>query len=571
MAMLQKVGNLKSGSYRNTFKVESTDGYKGSAQVGGNDEAIQSFDMNDNAAETADGADEIEHYKTQIRHRQQDRIARVKKASDEANKKGFAAFIAYILFFTFAYSKLCTKFVDCPKHAKDGAECTGPWTLIDSLYFVIVSMTTVGYGDFNFADESNMVRALFFIQSLGGFILITAIATNSTVTVRSAETALDFVVRADDEEPHPDEDLADIVGVIKTETATLLVLSGLMAALVMHQEGYDWQTALYFVYVSVSTVGFGDLCVETDISKIAVCCFLLYGCLLFANVITAIASYRSTFFDCTLMQKLLAFNHDGARISLFDGNCDGGITSGEFLIGYLVSLGKVRKRTCDEIIAKFNDLSLGKRYIDIKMFTARQDAISAGKEAGLKAAASATEQGLPPTEVAAKAGAAAAEAAQGCVATFKMPELDTEEKKAVGTLPPQLTRSYTELKKCGLAELSAMESALDKMMTTIRFAKNFEVKVALSAGISAGTVANAAGMSQNDVVAAAKAAAGTAGGTEFEQKTASARAIRLVVKATGAPYRSQSEAAAKVMQGVSLAEEEAPTSTPQSLDQGSIL
>eukprot|EP00935_MAST-01C_sp_MAST-1C-sp1_P001793 g1793.t1 len=242
-------------------------------------------------------------------------------------------------------------------------------------------MTTVGYGDFNLADQSDTLQAVFFVQSLGGFILITALVTDYNVAVKGAETAKTFIVRTDEEEDHPDADLANTLVDIRLDFLKLLAICGLMVALLMHQEGYDARTALYFTYVSVSTVGFGDFCVETDLSKLAVCVFLLLGCFVFASLITTIAEYRSSDFEFKLMQRLLSLKHTGEVISLFDEDCNGEITSAEFLIGYLVSLGKVRKKTCLEVLAKFNDLSLGKRYIDIKMFVARQEAIKAGDEA----------------------------------------------------------------------------------------------------------------------------------------------------------------------------------------------
>jgi hypothetical protein len=483
---------LGGGSARQP-NLDSKDGYKGNAKLGSSDALkLKSFkhhwDDPQTPEEKRQDAKDLEEYETQVRHRQLDRFARVKIASAKAKNHGLMALGLYFAFFTYLYSRSCSKFVDCPEDEKikgfdPPEDCTTLWTLVDSFYFVIVSLTTVGYGDFNFADESGMVRIIFFLQSLGGFILITAILTNMSVAAKEAETAKDFVVRTDDEEDHPDEDLANTLAAIKSDGFKLLVLCGLLAVFLMHYEGYDASTALYFVYVSVSTVGFGDLCVETDLAKIVVCFFLLFGCAIFANVIGSIAEYRASEFEFKLMQKLLAFKHDGARISLFDEDRDGGITSGEFLIGYLVSLGKVRKKTCLEIMAKFKDLSLGKRYIDIEMFTARQEAVKAAGEAGKKAAADATAAGLSPAAIAAKAGDAGESAARGCVAEFKVPELGASEQKAVGTLSPELAKSYEDLKSsCSIPELNAMERALDKLMTKVRMAKNFEVKVALAAG-----------------------------------------------------------------------------------------
>jgi hypothetical protein len=103
-----------------------------------------------------------------------------------------------------------------------------------------------------------------------------------------------------------------------------------------------------------------------------------------------------------------------------------------------------------------------------------------------------------------------------------------------------------------------MESALDKLLYKVRVAKNYGVKVALAAGMTAGAAAAKTGMNHDEIVAASKEAAAEADGTEKEQKTAAARAIQQIHKDNGALYRLQSEAAAKIMNGEHLAEESVP-------------
>ena len=69
-------------------------------------------------------------------------------------------------------------------------------------------------------------------------------------------------------------------------------------------------------------------------------------------------------------------------MALFDTFKDGNVTSGELLLGYLVTLGKVRAITAKEVLSKFRQLSLGKRYIDLNMFSARGQAVQQGLVAG---------------------------------------------------------------------------------------------------------------------------------------------------------------------------------------------
>jgi len=62
-----------------------------------------------------------------------------------------------ILFYCNVETKPCEDVVD-PE-----PDCTEPWTPVDSVYFVMVSMSTVGYGDFFPSRPESRVFTLFFI------------------------------------------------------------------------------------------------------------------------------------------------------------------------------------------------------------------------------------------------------------------------------------------------------------------------------------------------------------------------------------------------------------------------
>jgi hypothetical protein len=164
--------------------------------------------------------------------RQEHRQARVVAAKALATRWDWTLSISFFAAFTILYSNLCTKVVDCPEDPQQHSphhfneECTENWSLVDSFYFVVVSTTTVGYGDFNMMDGSRLLQGIFLVQSLVGFILATHIFINITVATRTAETSKDgFVIRGDDEEAHPDEDLENIRSYI---TVLALKMAALM-------------------------------------------------------------------------------------------------------------------------------------------------------------------------------------------------------------------------------------------------------------------------------------------------------------------------------------------------------
>jgi hypothetical protein len=339
---------------------------------------------------------------------------------------------------------------------KENEICHGPWTHLDSFYFVIVTTTTVGYGDENMADQGFMERIFFVLQSLTGFIILSSIFINVTVAVRTAESLVDgFVVRGEAEETNPDDDLKAAREQIKATFIKLGLLSGVGAWFYMIHDEMSFSNATYFVYVSLSTVGFGDLCPADDLSKIFTSIFILLGCGWFATLIGAIASYKQSYFDFNHMQRLLGVQHDGTTLNFFDFDSGGEITAGEFVIAYLVSLGKVRTCTALEILSKFKDLSLGKPTLNLEMFCARTVAIKHGMRAGYKADMEAKTAGLSPHERATSAGVAAGDGARQCSWTFHDQVLSAEETRMAHTA---VDGSYLTLKAgSNVSQLTKME------------------------------------------------------------------------------------------------------------------
>jgi len=299
--------------------------------------------------------------------------------------------------------------------------------------------------------------------------------------------------------------------------------------------------------VSVSTVGFGDYCLQKDASKIIASFYLIIGCGLFASLVGMIAAYQRDSFEYQLMQNLLMLKHDSERIGMFDEHCSGEVTSGDFLMGYLVTLGMARRKTMKEIMCKFKDLSLGKRYIDIVLFTARQEAIRAGRDAGMQAAAEIKARGEPPHVQAEQAGKVAADEAKKVLASYKLNSLSASEQLACAKsgvfhgIPDR-----KDLQVIDLPGLCSLESAVGKVLSEVRVAKNEATKIALAAGIVAGAVCADCDLDKDKLVEISRRAAKDAGGDEYVQKTAAARAVREAMKKEGAAFRQQSLAAQRV-------------------------
>ena len=160
------------------------------------------------------------------------------------------------------------------------------WTPAGSLFFAFTVMTTIGYG--TFVPETDEGRILtMFLGLVGiistGFMLGTCAASLNTFVERilfSCRTVCSRQVPTNTQAA-PKVSMSAKVGF----TATLLLVYMLAGALIpAYAEGWAYLDALYFVFVSISTIGFGDYAMISDsvARTVMQMLFLLPGMIIFA-------------------------------------------------------------------------------------------------------------------------------------------------------------------------------------------------------------------------------------------------------------------------------------------------
>ena len=134
-------------------------------------------------------------------------------------------------------------------------------------------------------NESPGVRVLFIFQSLLGFIVVASLLVEAQLTERRAEgEGGGFIVRTETEEDHPDQDLEQTTKAMYVTLAKVVLLWIVGSLFIAYYEDQDASEASYFIWVSMSTIGFGDWCVQKDLTKILVAIFLLLSCSLVVSV-----------------------------------------------------------------------------------------------------------------------------------------------------------------------------------------------------------------------------------------------------------------------------------------------
>jgi hypothetical protein len=227
------------------------------------------------------------------------------------------------------------------------------WSLIDTIYFTIVTVTTVGYGDIcPTTDQEKLFTCAFAFVGVGligaalGIVMDGIIAKEDEIRDNLAKG----VSKSSESSAQVISTMIMSVGQI---LAFLVVGTFAFAAL----EGKSLLDAFYFSCITTTTVGYGDLSMTTDISKFFATIYLIFGTILVAKALGDIAAIPldiqrkrreqkvlSQFGD-SLGTKELAELTSGAFMSEMGLNQKSDQCSqNEFILAMLIRLGKVDKQ-----------------------------------------------------------------------------------------------------------------------------------------------------------------------------------------------------------------------------------
>eukprot|EP00188_Purpureofilum_apyrenoidigerum_P001995 Plantae.Rhodophyta-Purpureofilum_apyrenoidigerum.ctg21706.p1 GENE.Plantae.Rhodophyta-Purpureofilum_apyrenoidigerum.ctg21706~~Plantae.Rhodophyta-Purpureofilum_apyrenoidigerum.ctg21706.p1 ORF type:complete len:376 (+),score=56.07 Plantae.Rhodophyta-Purpureofilum_apyrenoidigerum.ctg21706:98-1225(+) len=239
------------------------------------------------------------------------------------------------------------------------------WNVADSLYFCVVTITTVGYGDLT---PPTAKAKLFFIVYILLSLTIIGSAINSVIgtLLERQENALYglFVGGSDDTENQ--ESAKPLWAGYTAQEAAMIASAGIVFLSIifggmlffMKVEKLSVIDALYFIWITSTTVGFGDLTPKGPISRTFSVLFLLASTLSLANFI-------GTFADVQLQRRHRAFRERALHRKLgsvdlrdMDENDDQKLSRDEFLIAMLRRTDAVPQEDIDAILSRFDELDL---------------------------------------------------------------------------------------------------------------------------------------------------------------------------------------------------------------------
>mmetsp|Transcript_26372 Transcript_26372/g.51695 ORF Transcript_26372/g.51695 Transcript_26372/m.51695 type:complete len:503 (-) Transcript_26372:488-1996(-) len=189
------------------------------------------------------------------------------------------------------------------------------WSHTDACYFVVVTLTTVGYGDKTFRpDFADQVFGGFYVFVGVAFIGTAAGEVISELTARAERTAANL--RAQGGQDHPQtqsstglqpslggslrsgvegrryESQAELRKLRKSLVQTLAKLVAVVlfgTSVMAFVEGWSWHQAFFWACVTSTTVGYGDVVPTTALSKWIVMFYMALSLVFVANALGLIA------------------------------------------------------------------------------------------------------------------------------------------------------------------------------------------------------------------------------------------------------------------------------------------
>ncbi|OIW00780.1 hypothetical protein TanjilG_22279 [Lupinus angustifolius] len=237
--------------------------------------------------------------------------------------------------------------------------------IVDGLYFCIVTMCTIGYGDITPNSTTTKLFAILFVLVGFGFIDILLSGMVSYV-LDLQENHLLRAVKGKGEKDGRSY-LVDVKkGRMRIRMKVALALGVVVLCIgfgvgVLHfVEKLDWLDSFYLSVMSVTTVGYGDKAFKTVHGRIFAAIWLLVSTLTVARAFLYLAEARVDKRHRRMAKWILGQDMTVAEFLAADIDNNGFVSKSEYVIYKLKELGKVSDKDIMQISEKFDILDTGK-------------------------------------------------------------------------------------------------------------------------------------------------------------------------------------------------------------------
>ncbi|KAH6773560.1 Ca2+ activated outward rectifying K+ channel 6 [Perilla frutescens var. hirtella] len=268
-------------------------------------------------------------------------------------RQGVILLIIYLSFGVIIYSMNMDDFTAIRTHP-----------VVDALYFCIVTMCTIGYGDITPDSTATKLFSITFVLVGFGFIDILLSGMVSymldlqenyllkTIKSGGAHDARSYIIDVKKGRMRIRMKVALALG-------SVVLCIGVGAAVMHFVEKLDLIDSFYLSVMSVTTVGYGDRAFKSLSGRIFASIWLLVSTLAVARSFLYLAELRVDRRHRRMAQWVLGQDMTVAQFLAADIDNNGFVTKSEFVVYKLKEMGKVSEKDIMQICKQFERLDAG--------------------------------------------------------------------------------------------------------------------------------------------------------------------------------------------------------------------
>ncbi|KAL9224415.1 hypothetical protein vseg_000448 [Gypsophila vaccaria] len=234
--------------------------------------------------------------------------------------------------------------------------------VVDALYFCIVTMCTIGYGDITPNSTVTKVFSILFVLVGFGFVDI-LLSGMVAYALDMQESYLLRVVKSGKQDKSVIIDVKKGRMRIRMKVALALgvvfLCIGVGAGVMHFVEELGWVDSLYLSVMSVTTVGYGDRAFKSLNGRIFASIWLLVSTLAVARAFLYLAEARVDKRHRRLAKWVLSQDMTVSQFLAADIDNNGFVSKSEYVIYKLKEMGKVSEKDILLICKKFEQLDTG--------------------------------------------------------------------------------------------------------------------------------------------------------------------------------------------------------------------
>lgn len=244
------------------------------------------------------------------------------------------------------------------RHWMKGKKTNG---VLDAVYFCVVTMSTVGYGDLVPDSAATKLLACAFVFT-GMALIALSLSKAADYLVEKQEMLL---VRA----LHMNQNVGTVEMMREMETNRVknkcLVMSLILVVVIIagtvflaEVEGMSFVDAFYCVCCTITTLGYGDVSFTTQGGRVFAIFWILTGSISLAQLLFYIAELNTERRQKKLVKWVLGRQMTKLDLEAADLDEDGVVDVSDFIIYKLKEMGKISQKDIAIVMKEFEELDV---------------------------------------------------------------------------------------------------------------------------------------------------------------------------------------------------------------------